>query len=203
MDALRQLDLGHGYTTDGGQTYPLRGSAVGRMPELSEVFEAFPHGRFLVNVKSDDLREIDLLHAMLADNPAWERQVWAVYGSTGPVDHARSLWPGGGSFSKSTLKACLLDYLAWGWTGRVPESCHGETVTIPINAAWLLWGWPHRFQHRMRSVDARVVLLGPMGPGDVGSTGIDTLAQLEDVPDHFDGWLWTNRVELIGPALWE
>ena len=201
MDALRALDVGHGYTTDGGATFPLRGTAVGQMPELSEVFEAFPQGRFLINVKSDDRREIDLLHALFTERPQWRAQVWGLYGSPDPVAYAASKWPDMRVFSKATLKACLLDYLKWGWSGRVPVACEHTAVTVPINVAPLLWGWPHRFTDRMRSVDTHVVLLGPVSLDDVGSTGVDTPLLAADVPDGFHGYVWTNRVEAIGPAL--
>ena len=42
MAYLRTLDLGYGYTADGGQTFPLRGQGVGMMPTLQEVLGAFP-----------------------------------------------------------------------------------------------------------------------------------------------------------------
>ena len=33
---LEALDIGHGYTADGGATFPFRGKAVGEMPTLGE-----------------------------------------------------------------------------------------------------------------------------------------------------------------------
>ena len=45
-----------------------------------------------------------------------------------------------------------------------------------------------------------MILLGPYESGDPGTAGIDTLEQLAQVPDGFVGYLWTNRIELIGPA---
>lgn len=57
---LKALDIGYGYTADGGATFPLRGKGVGLMPSLDEVFDAFPDRRFLINFKSHDAREGDL-----------------------------------------------------------------------------------------------------------------------------------------------
>src|SRR5262245_37519311 len=37
---LNTLDIGYGYTADGGKSFPFRGKAKGLMPELTEVFEA-------------------------------------------------------------------------------------------------------------------------------------------------------------------
>ena len=40
-------------------------------------------------------------------------------------------------------------------------------------------------------------LLGPYG-GSGFSSGIDTVEQFESAPTDFDGYIWTNRVEVIG-----
>ena len=45
-----------------------------------------------------------------------------------------------------------------------------------------------------------MILLGPYAPGDVGTSGIDTLDELAQVPPEFRGYLWTNTIEVIGPA---
>lgn len=54
MEELKQLDIGYGYTADGGKTYPFRGKGVGLMPTLDEVLVAFPKQSFLIHIKSDD-----------------------------------------------------------------------------------------------------------------------------------------------------
>lgn len=201
MAALQALDLGHGYTSNGGTTHPLRGTAVGQMPTLPEVLAAFPEGRFLVNVKSKDLREVDLLKSILDEHPRWRDQVWSVYGSPPPIDHAAGLWPDMPVFSSASVKGCIKQYMLWGWSGVVPKPCQNTVVVVPINVGPLLWGWPHRFGARMAAVGTTVILTGPYTRGDTGTTGIDSLELLAQVPDGFDGFLWTNRIELIGPAL--
>ena len=37
MEELKKLDIGYGYTADGGKTYPFRGKGVGLTPTLDEV----------------------------------------------------------------------------------------------------------------------------------------------------------------------
>jgi glycerophosphoryl diester phosphodiesterase len=61
MAYLKTLDVGYGYTADGGATYPLRGRGVGQMPELKEVLAAMPDRQFLVNFKSREQREATCL----------------------------------------------------------------------------------------------------------------------------------------------
>jgi glycerophosphoryl diester phosphodiesterase len=199
---LKVLDVGYGYTADGGQTFPFRGKGVGMMPEIEEVLAAFPNGRFLVNYKSNDEREGDMLAALLQAHPEWRPLVWGVYGGGAPTYRARELIGGNlVTFAPGRTMQCLLQYLGLGWTGFVPEPCRDTAVMVPINLAWLVWGWPNLFVERMRSAGSEVILLGPYGPGDVGTSGVDTPELLAQVPRPFAGYVWTNRIEVIGPAL--
>jgi glycerophosphoryl diester phosphodiesterase len=70
---------------------------------------------------------------------------------------------------------------------------------LPINVAPFIWGWPNLFLERMRSVGSSVILLGPYATGDPGTAGIDTPELLADVPLDFAGYIWTNKIETIGP----
>lgn len=197
---LRALDVGHGYTADGGRTFPFRGKGVGMMPEIQEVFAAFPNGRFLVNYKSNEEQEADMLAAVLAEHPAWRPLVWGVYGGQRPTLRTKQLIGAVAAFAPRDMMKCLGQYLAVGWTGIVPNVCHNTTVMVPLNVAPFVWGWPNRFLRRMRDAGTDVILIGRYSPGDVGTTGIDTLEDLAEVPDTFTGYIWTNRIETIGPA---
>jgi hypothetical protein len=57
MAYLKTLDIGCGYTADGGKTYPFRGKGVGIMPTLNEVLIAFPGRQFVINMESRDPAE--------------------------------------------------------------------------------------------------------------------------------------------------
>ena len=103
-------------------------------------------------------------------------------------------------FDKPSLKACLFRYFAIGWTGRIPAACKDSLVAIPIDYAPYLWGWPHRITDRMQRNGSDVILWGPYD-GTGFSSGIDDLPLLARVPKGFGGYIWTNRIEVIGPAL--
>lgn len=200
MASLEALDIGYGYTADGGLTYPLRGKGVGLLPSFDEIMTGFPTARFLVNYKSRNASEGDLLATLLRRRPEWRPAVWGVYGSDEPTMRAMELIPGLEGFGMSTVKECLLGYLALGWTGHMPDACHDTLVPLPINYAWLVWGWPHRFTERLAAVGSRAILVGPMiGNDPMG--GINDPQTLSAVPDDFDGYVWTDRIEVIGPAL--
>jgi len=53
---LKKLDVGHGYTADGGKSFPLRGTGIGLLPSLDEVLGALPDKRFLIHIKSNETR---------------------------------------------------------------------------------------------------------------------------------------------------
>jgi glycerophosphoryl diester phosphodiesterase len=53
----------------------------------------------------------------------------------------------------------------------------------------------------MEAAGSTVILLGPVEGGDIGTTGIDSVEQIKSIPKNFAGYVWTNRVELIGPEL--
>lgn len=197
---LKALDVGYGYTADGGATYPFRGKGTGPMPSLAEVLAAFPDKRFLINVKSNDPAEGELLAAHLAQLSPQSQARLMAYGGNRPIDalHARlASIPVG---SNKSLKDCLLRYLLLGWSGHVPDSCRQGFMLIPVNVAHWAWGWPDRFLHRMDRAGVQVFVLGPYD-GSYGSSGIDDVKQLSELPDRFTGGIWTNRIDRIGPAV--
>ena len=200
MAALKRLDIGYGYTADGGRTFPFRGQGVGLMPTLHEVLAAFPDRRFVINVKSRDPQEGRQLAAALAGLPPQRRRTLAVYGGDEPVAEVRRLLPDTKTASRASLKSCLLQYAGYGWTGLVPAACSRSMVLVPINVAPWLWGWPDRFLDRLDAAGSEAMVLGPYAGGQF-STGIDTPQQLEQLPPGYSGGIWTNEIETIGRAL--
>jgi glycerophosphoryl diester phosphodiesterase len=53
----------------------------------------------------------------------------------------------------------------------------------------------------MRDAGSEVILIGPYAAGDPGTDGIDSPEELAQVPEAFTGYLWTNRIEEIGPLV--
>lgn len=201
MAQLTSLDIGYGYTADGGKTFPLRGQGVGLMPTLPEVFAAFPDGHFLVNFKSGRAEEGDALADLVASHPEWRPRIWGSYGGTEPTTRSWKRIEGLKGYTRESLEGCLGAYISTGWTGFTPEPCRNTVVVVPANLGWLLWGWPHIFTRRMERAGTDVVLLGPLSGGDSFSRGIDDPEELGFVPRGFGGYVWTNRIEVIGPAL--
>ncbi len=198
MAELRGLDVGYGYTADGGRTFPFRGKGEGLMPSLDEVLAEFPHEPLLIHVKSDDPAEGEALARRLSALDPPRLAEIAVYGGDAPVRVVRERLPRVRTMSKAIMKDCLLSYEAVGWTGAAPGACANTELHVPEGYAPWLWGWPSKFTERMESVGSRVVLVA--GSGGF-SEGFDTPESLRRVPEEFIGYVWTNRAEVVAPLI--
>jgi glycerophosphoryl diester phosphodiesterase len=200
LSDLKSLDVGYGYTADGGKTFPLRGKGVGMMPTLDEVFAAFPGKAFFIHIKSRDRSEGDKLAARLKQLSREQRAALTVYGASEPVEEVRRQLPDLRVGARGALMNCFLGYAATGWSGHVPDACRDRAMLVPVNIAPWLWGWPNRFMARMKEANTAVFVLGDYDGGTF-STGIDAAADLERLPKEFPGGIWTNRIEAIAPLL--
>lgn len=200
LEELQRLDIGYGYTSDGGKTFPFRGKGVGMMPSLEQVLTIFPERDFFIDVKSNDADEGALLAERLAELAAGRQGEITVFGGPRPVSAVRERLPHVRTITRPRLKKCLIRYLAAGWTGYVPSDCRHTVLLVPANAAPWLWGWPNRFLRRMDDVGTRVVLIGDYG-GEGLSQGFDDPDLLSQLPRDYSGGIWTDRIDRIGPAL--
>lgn len=200
LSALQALDAGYGYTADGGQSWPLRGSGVGLIPSFAEVTAAFPETAFILDLKTGAPGDAALYVAGLAALSAEQRGRLWVYGARDPVEAIRRAYPEVRAFTRGEMTGCLRDYMKQGWRGAVPAGCHDTVVFVPVNRARLVWGYPDRLVRRMEAVGTEVVILGPWYRGEHHSRGVDTLEQAAGVPADFGGLIWTNRVDLLGSS---
>ncbi|WP_088346243.1 MULTISPECIES: glycerophosphodiester phosphodiesterase family protein [Rhodomicrobium] len=198
---LKALDIGYGYTADGGKTYPFRGKGVGLMPTLDEVLERFPDKLLLINIKSNDPAEGELLADRLAQLPPERRALLMAYGGERPIETLKARLPDLVTMSKASLKRCLPRYFGVGWTGSVPEACRNTLLLLPVNIAPWVWGYPNRLSARMQAAGTRVFVTGPYGGGDESASGVDDAETLAKLPRPFTAGIWTNRIETIGPLV--
>lgn len=198
MAELKALDIGYGYTADNGKTFPFRGKGVGLMPTLDEVLSAFPDKHLLINVKSNDPAEGELLAARLARLPPDRIEQLMSYGGDRPMKVLRERLPSLRVTSRESESACVKRYIAIGWTSAIPDACRRSMLVIPIHIAPWLWGWPNLFLERMNKVGTQVFV---SGPSTTDATGIDTEQLLRRLPNDFSGGIWTNRIDLLGRLL--
>ncbi|MFE8699917.1 glycerophosphodiester phosphodiesterase family protein [Cytobacillus sp. FJAT-54145] len=198
MEELKTLDVGYGYTADQGKTYPFRGQGIGLMPSLQEVLTAFPEKPFLIHIKSNDPEEGELLAQYLKNFSEARLTQISVYGGDEPINTLKEQLPDLRVMSKRTMKSCLIPYIAIGWTGFVPNACENMQLHIPEKIASWLWGYPTKFVDRMRDSNTNLILV--KGDGS-WSEGFDEPQDLESLPEHYQGGIWTNRIDRIAPLL--
>jgi glycerophosphoryl diester phosphodiesterase len=201
---LKTLDVGYGYTADGGRTFPLRGEGVGLMPTLDEVLNTFPDRRFLLHIKSNDPKEGVALSAKLRELPAARLHLLMVHGGARPIEVVRSRLPDMATMSPELEKRCLVSYLGLGWSGYVPITCRESMLLIPENVGPWLWGWPNKFVERMRQVGTSVFLMDKLTRDNYKagrSQGLSKLDDIRAIPKQYSGGIWIDSIETIGPAL--
>jgi hypothetical protein len=170
------------------------------MPSLEQVMTAFPERDFFIDVKSNDAAEGELLAERLTELTANREGEITVFGGPRPVGLVRERLPHIRTITRPRLKRCLTRYLAVGWSGYVPSDCRQSVLFVPANVAPWLWGWPNRLLRRMDRVGTRVVLIGDYS-GEGFSTGFDDPDRLTELPWDYSGVIWTDRIDLIGPAV--
>ncbi len=193
---LQSLDIGYGYTSDGGETYPLRGRPAGEMPTLREVLTRFPETKFLVNIKSRSKKEARALLNYIPEDH-WTNLSFVAHPD--PLDILKTARPDKIYVSRKATKSCLKSYLFLGWSGYVPKDCHNIYVYVPANLRRLAWGWPHRFEKRLNAVGSRSMLAGDLGSHLAG--GIDQQRDIDRIPEGYSGIVYTNKIEIVGPEL--
>jgi glycerophosphoryl diester phosphodiesterase len=67
---------------------------------------------------------------------------------------------------------------------------------MPVNVGPWMWGWPHRFQQRMASVNSVFFAVAPYHGGGF-SGGIDTADALRLLPAGYMGGISTDSIDII------
>lgn len=195
MEELKKLDVGYGYTADNGHTYPFRGKGIGLMPDIDEVLSTFPDKELLIHIKDGNLKSYEVLWNDYLSNMTSDRLAQiAVYGDDGGMEYLRQQSPTVRLLSMAMLKSALLKYELIGFTGYIPKDMQNMEIHIPLKYAKFLWGWPNKFIERMESVNTRVVIVDGDGKW---SEGFDTEESLLTIPDGYNGYVWTNRIDKI------
>ena len=195
---LKTLDIGYGYTQDGGRTFPQRGLAIGAMPTVEDVLAFYRHVVLIFDLP--DARTADAVVA------AFQRagvQIGPRHGFSGPPAaraRVRQLTQAGFILDNDASQACIAPYRSTGWLGMVPAECNGATLILPRGGGFTVWGWPYRFLARMSGAGARFFIAGDDSNGDHW-VGLTRAEQLGDVPHDYPGMLLGEDMDTVGRAL--
>jgi len=195
LEYLQTLDVGYGYTHDGGLSFPLRGKSNEKIPSLTEVLDQFPTQKFLINIKSNSAGEADLISQFLDQRPHEELSRLWFYGGPLPTSRLLALRPELKGFTRKSVRQCAIRYEAIAWTGYIPESCRNTVIAIPYDYAPFFWGWPRLLVSRMEAVGSSVILVD-MNYGHMA--GIDDPNKVQALSENYRGIVWTDKIEEVG-----
>ncbi|MEM7725512.1 MAG: glycerophosphodiester phosphodiesterase family protein [Cyanobacteria bacterium P01_A01_bin.45] len=190
MRTLKKLDIGYGYTADGGQTFPFRGQGVGLMPTFDEIIQEFPDKKFLIDQKDRFEKTIDLLANYLRKYSEEQRQNIYLFSEEKnyqllkkQVPQVQKIFP-----TRKETKDCIPEYLTMLFSGEVSKSCNKYAFGVPTGYLKYIPGWSSNlFLTKAREAKLKVYV-----------TEVDTKEDWEGIKDlPLDG-IVTNRIELIG-----
>lgn len=189
---LKTLDVGYGFTADGGATYPLRGKGVGVMPTLAEALAAFPDQAFLLDHKDGSRATAELLIGELKQLPPAQRALIYYWGPRelgemiqAEVPEVTRLLAG-----RAELKQCLIPYLlSFGFAGFGPE-CRNHGMGMTRQVAPFMWGFPYRFIRQTHANGSKLFLM------------VDDAQDIEWARGIPADGLITDYIELVGQEPW-
>lgn len=143
--------------------------------------------------------QANLLLAELTNTPgAVARSI--VLGDAAAVAAIRKAQPDIPAFSVNGARGCASDYRVSGIWGSIPAACKNGTMLLKVSElGFTLWGWPNRFLARMQDANVRLIIAEDVVDGQVkGLTGVD---QYGDIANSYNGYIWVDNIEELGPAL--
>jgi len=189
---LKKLDVGYGYTSDGGKTYPLRGSGIGMMPTLEEVLAAFPDKKLIIHQKDAAIRTAEMLAAILNKLPEEQRRRLYWYGAPRPYAKLRQIAP---EITKQfpfpgEMRQCAKSELLRLGFGELPQTCHLSSMGGPARYLWLVPGWPNDFLRKSAAAHVPFYV-----------TEVDSVEEAKKLGQLPINGIMTNRIEVIGPVI--
>jgi glycerophosphoryl diester phosphodiesterase len=124
----------------------------------------------------------------------------ALIGDAAAVAAFKKARPSAWAFSIPAARACASDYRLSGLWGRIPDSCKQGTMLLTVDElGYTLWGWPNRFLARTGAAGVKVVVAERV-EGDA-ITGLTDVTRYGDIAQGFNGYIWIDKIDELGPAL--
>ena len=161
VEYLKKLDVGYGYSTDGGKTFPRRGMGVGLMPTLDEVLTKFPDQKFIIDNKDADLESIEILSKILKNYPVHQRENLYFWGPGRTLKALQKITPEVSRLFVLRSKVTsdfLRFYFSFGLI-KLPSQHRDLVIGLKTKRLKLLWGWPYRFLNKLHQSGVEFYLL--------------------------------------------
>ena len=142
--------------------------------------------------------QAQMLLAALPAHAAENKQ--GLIGDDAAVAAFKKARPKAWAFSIPAAQACASDYKLSGLWGAIPESCNQGTMLLTMDqVGYTLWGWPNRFLARTGAAGLMVVIAESVDGDTI--TGLTDVQRYGDIANSFNGYIWIEEIEELGPAL--
>ena len=140
----------------------------------------------------------DTTKSLLTALPASDRR-HILIGDEAAVAAAKAERPAMRAFTIAKARQCAADYRG-SLLGSVPESCANGVMLLTLDElGFTLWGWPNRFLERMAKAKTTVIIAQDVA--DEKIKGLTDVRQYGEIASSFNGYVWVDRIEELGPAL--
>jgi len=189
LEELRKLDIGYGYTFDGGKTFPFRDKAIGEILTLKEVLSLFAGRKFLIHNKNGNNRTVSQRIAeVVLSLPVKQRAnifLWAQDASYASIQRLvptikRLTLP------RQKIKQIIQSYVYSFGLSPIGKGLSGEGVVLPLKYSKYIWGWPYTFLAKLYRNKVRFYVLA------------DTVKDFESVEGLPIHGIITDHIEVLG-----
>ena len=189
LDSLKALDIGYGYTYDGGVHHPFRGQGVGQMVTLDEVLARFPDKHFLIDDKDGSETTTALLADLIETLPPEQQARMTYWGRDRTLALIQRRVPAVKKLlmNRGEGKRWLKSYLLGLGLRGFPTESRGLVIALRPEHTKYIWGWPHRFIHKVHEAGAQFYLF---------IDEKEDAKKYDDLP--MDGVI-TDAIERVGP----
>jgi glycerophosphoryl diester phosphodiesterase len=142
---------------------------------------------------------VDTADALLKQLPADDNR-HLFLGDAAAVKSVKAERPAARAFSVASARQCAADYRLSGLWGSMPASCKNGAMLLTLDDLGItLWGWPNRLI--ARAADANVVLIVADSVEGDAVTGLSDVTHYGDIAHSFNGYIWIDAINELGPAL--
>jgi glycerophosphoryl diester phosphodiesterase len=158
---LKSLDIGYGYTYDHGQTFPLRSQGIGKMPTLTEIIQAFPGKKFLLDHKDGSIESAKILVNTVSTMIPDQQRLLYYWGPDESYAYIHQEVPFVTRLlaTKSQETNWMMPYLLTGGLAAISAESKGVVMGMPPSYVPIVWGWPYRFLREVSDVGAKFYLM--------------------------------------------
>jgi glycerophosphoryl diester phosphodiesterase len=188
LDDLRKLDIGYGYTYDGGKTYPFRGKGIGKIKTLNEVLQLFPDKKFLIDNKSGNDKEVSqLIVNSLLMLPIEQQHKIYLWEQDDAFNYVKNKVPTASRLfmPRQDQRRFFTSYILSFGLSSISNKYKNKGLGLPIEYTKYIPGWPYRFLTKIYKSEARFYLF------------VNTEEDLKKVADIPIDGIVTDHIEVL------